>query len=307
MVCSQSPVSISSIPPVGPAIPALLISTSRPPSCSFTSTKTRSTAARSDTSASVVVIAFISALCSASLSASIACWLESQTCTRDPASTKARAITRPIPDAPPVTSTRNPACGFNICRTDMLVSVVFLVQLSLKLQAQVKLVPWPLPCSASVLASPQRRPRCPPLCPPARLLRRPSRGHRQSCGAPPSTTSYAECPVPRGSGTGRYASRDSGWSRASGRLRHAYRLLYGIRNYCAGTRVHRRLPHGHPLCRTPLAARSNGPSSSAMLPASPRSLQGRSARRAALRAGPASWAAPSTRGPDHRSTRLRLA
>src|ERR1700722_9046761 len=38
-------------------------------------------------------------------------------------------MTRPIPDAPPVTSTRNPARGFNICRTAMLVSIVFLVRL----------------------------------------------------------------------------------------------------------------------------------------------------------------------------------
>jgi hypothetical protein len=46
-------------------MPALLISTSSPPSCVSTSAKTRSTAARSATSASVAVIALTSVLLSA--------------------------------------------------------------------------------------------------------------------------------------------------------------------------------------------------------------------------------------------------
>jgi len=85
---------------VGPAIPALLTRTSRPPSSRPTSTKSRSTSANKATSARVRVIFAGSDLSAAS---SI-----SHTCTRAPWSTKVCAMARPIPAAPAVISTRLP-------------------------------------------------------------------------------------------------------------------------------------------------------------------------------------------------------
>src|SRR6202035_6087101 len=53
MVRRQSSGLISSTPPVGPAIPALLISASSPPSEALTSSNKRATSASEDTSARV--------------------------------------------------------------------------------------------------------------------------------------------------------------------------------------------------------------------------------------------------------------
>src|SRR3954468_23965283 len=97
---SQSSGRMSSTFAVGPAMPALLTSTSRPPSCCASSTKSRSTSANKATSARVREIFAGSDLSAASST--------SHTCTRAPWSTKVCAMARPIPAAPAVTSTRLP-------------------------------------------------------------------------------------------------------------------------------------------------------------------------------------------------------
>src|ERR1700694_699422 len=96
---SQSSGSMSSTFAVGPAMPALFTSTSRPPRWRFTSSKRRSPPARLATSARLQLIFLTLAKASSSTS---------QICTRAPCSRKVCAITRPIPAAPAVTSTRFP-------------------------------------------------------------------------------------------------------------------------------------------------------------------------------------------------------
>src|SRR5205085_730771 len=95
---SQSSGRISSTLSLGPAMPALFTSTSRPPSSRSTSANRRSTSARFATSARVRVIACGSC---ASARSSI-----SHTWTRAPWSRKVCAMARPMPAAPAVTRTR---------------------------------------------------------------------------------------------------------------------------------------------------------------------------------------------------------
>src|SRR4051812_42207695 len=97
---SQSSGRMSSILAVGPAMPALFTSTSRPPRFFFTSSNRRSTCATSATSALQRKISLGSE--ASALSST------SQTCTRAPFVRKVRAISRPIPAAPAVTRTRSP-------------------------------------------------------------------------------------------------------------------------------------------------------------------------------------------------------
>src|SRR5262245_22231158 len=97
---SQSSGRISSTGAVGPAMPALLTSTSSPPRLRRTSSNSRSTSATLATSTRVRNISRGSA--ASALSST------SHTCTRAPRSAKVCAITHPIPDPPAVTSTRNP-------------------------------------------------------------------------------------------------------------------------------------------------------------------------------------------------------
>src|SRR6267142_6731072 len=97
---SQSSGRMSSTLAVGPAMPALLTSTSRPPRWRCTSSNRRSTSANFATSARDRVIP--------SGSCPIALASTSHTCTRAPSSRNVCAITRPIPAAPAVTSTRSP-------------------------------------------------------------------------------------------------------------------------------------------------------------------------------------------------------
>src|SRR5438552_6654930 len=100
-VRAQSAGSISSQRAVGPAIPALLTSTSRPPSVRSASSKRRATAARSATSQTLRV-----KVASEVASASSALLSTSHTCTRAPSRTNARAVASPMPLAPAVTRTR---------------------------------------------------------------------------------------------------------------------------------------------------------------------------------------------------------
>src|SRR5919108_1294326 len=100
---SQSSGLISSTSAVGPAMPALLTSTSSPFSSLFTSANRRSTSSSLATSATVCVTPGSSFFARARAFSSM-----SQICTRAPLSTNVRAITRPMPDAPAVTSTRSP-------------------------------------------------------------------------------------------------------------------------------------------------------------------------------------------------------
>ena len=94
IVRSQPSTSRSSIGPTGPAIPTLAQSTSRPPMVATTSSNNSSTASASDTS---MVLRSQPSGGSPATSA---------TCTRAPSATKASAMARPIPEAPPVISTR---------------------------------------------------------------------------------------------------------------------------------------------------------------------------------------------------------
>src|SRR6266850_140529 len=97
---SQSSGRMSSTLAVGPAMPALLTSTSRPPRWRCTSSNRCSTSRRSATSARLCVI--LPGSCPSALAST------SHTCTRAPSSRNVCAITRPIPAAPAVTSTRSP-------------------------------------------------------------------------------------------------------------------------------------------------------------------------------------------------------
>ena len=99
----------SSTGAVGPAMPALLISTSSPPRCAARSAKSRSTSAGTATSARVNPTPGSSWSRSAPRSPST-----SQTCTPAPCPRKAAAILRPIPEAPAVTSTRVPSRIFMV-------------------------------------------------------------------------------------------------------------------------------------------------------------------------------------------------
>src|SRR5688572_27361378 len=103
MVRSQSSGRMSSTLAVGPAMPALFTSTSRPCKCFSTSLNRRSTSSSFATSATVCVTAgscfFVLARAFSSMS---------QICTRAPCSTNVRVITRPMPAAPAVTRTRSP-------------------------------------------------------------------------------------------------------------------------------------------------------------------------------------------------------
>ena len=99
---------VSSMPPVGPAMPALLISTSRPPSSrshvgedALDGVLVRDIRERrGDRVALRAGFGFDSA--------SMACGSHRRHARARPSSTNACAITRPMPDAPPVTSTRKP-------------------------------------------------------------------------------------------------------------------------------------------------------------------------------------------------------
>src|SRR5450755_3319433 len=103
-VRSQASGSRSSQRPVGPAIPALLTSTSSPPSEPTASANSRATEGRSTTSHTLRP-----SVASVVLRPSRAASSTSQTCTRAPSSAKARAVARPIPLTPAVTSTRAPS------------------------------------------------------------------------------------------------------------------------------------------------------------------------------------------------------
>src|ERR671914_2800705 len=100
---SQSSGLMSSTLAVGPAMPALLTSTSSPRRYFSTSANRRSTSSSFATSASVCVTVgscfFVLARAFSSTS---------QICTFAPWSTNVRAITRPMPPAPAVTRTRSP-------------------------------------------------------------------------------------------------------------------------------------------------------------------------------------------------------
>ena len=109
--------SISSTRPVGPAMPTLLTRQSSPPSAASASSNSRATAARSDMSAAVALIAGLSAASDSSPARST-----SQTCTRAPSSTKARTISRPMPDAPAVTRTRRPLMPRSMAFSSLLVA-----------------------------------------------------------------------------------------------------------------------------------------------------------------------------------------
>src|SRR5918994_1315640 len=100
---SQSSGRMSSTFAVGPAMPALLISTSSPPRNFFTSANSRSTSSSRETSATLCETAGSCFFVLASAFSST-----SQMCTFAPCSEKVRAITRPMPAAPAVTSTRRP-------------------------------------------------------------------------------------------------------------------------------------------------------------------------------------------------------
>src|SRR3954468_1709825 len=103
---SHSSGRISSILAVGPAMPALLTSTSRPPRFFFTSSNRCSTCA---TSATSTLQRKISLGRDESAFSSM-----SQTWTRAPCVRKVRAISRPMPAAPAVTRTRRPLADISM-------------------------------------------------------------------------------------------------------------------------------------------------------------------------------------------------
>src|SRR5215468_8476395 len=103
-VRSQSAGVTSSAAAVGPEMPALLTSTSSPPSADYAVSNSRPTAARSPTSASTVPILGSMPLSSASANSET-----SQMKTRAPCSWKRVAMRRPIPAPPAVTMTRSPS------------------------------------------------------------------------------------------------------------------------------------------------------------------------------------------------------
>jgi hypothetical protein len=98
---SHSVGGYSSTGAVGPEMPALLTSTSRPPSDASRSPNITETASRLVMSQTLPVIAAADAVTAETASPSA-----SATCTRAPAATNARVMARPIPPAPPVTRTR---------------------------------------------------------------------------------------------------------------------------------------------------------------------------------------------------------
>src|SRR5262245_52349893 len=103
MVRRQSSGEISSTPAVGPAMPALLISPSRPPSEAFASTKKRSTSDSLETSALVAPWPGWAFRKSARNSSET-----SHTWIRAPCPISMSAMARPIPEAPAETTTRKP-------------------------------------------------------------------------------------------------------------------------------------------------------------------------------------------------------
>src|SRR3954468_22134999 len=100
---SQSSGLMSSIFAVGPATPALLTSTSSPPSFAIASENRAFTAVRSETSQGVAVMAG-----SLAASSDKAVLSTSQVWTLAPSAANRRAIASPMPPAPAVTSTRKP-------------------------------------------------------------------------------------------------------------------------------------------------------------------------------------------------------
>src|SRR3954451_3987421 len=100
----QSDNSTSSQAAVGPAMPALLTSASSPPNADVAVSNRRTTAAESATSHTFDV-----SWGSLDATARSACSSMSQMTTRAPSRTNARAVARPMPDAPAVTSTRKPS------------------------------------------------------------------------------------------------------------------------------------------------------------------------------------------------------
>ena len=94
----------SSTGAVGPALPALLMSTSRPPRLAATSANRRSTSDSEPTSAMQPVRPGSPAVAPVEAPPSM-----SQMCTRAPASMNVRAITSPMPAPAPVISTRAPS------------------------------------------------------------------------------------------------------------------------------------------------------------------------------------------------------
>src|SRR5438552_3067683 len=100
-VRSQSGGSIASHAAVGPAMPALLTRTSRPPSVRSASSNNRATAVRSATSQTLRVN--VGSVVVSALSASRS---TSHTCTRAPSRANTRAVARPMPLAPAVINTR---------------------------------------------------------------------------------------------------------------------------------------------------------------------------------------------------------
>src|SRR6267143_1472415 len=103
---SQSSGRMSSTLAVGPAMPALFTSTSRPPRVRFTSSKSRSTSGSFATSATVYgMLPCLRAFSSTS-----------QTWTRAPWSAKVWAMTRPMPAPPAVTSTRSPLADVSMAK-----------------------------------------------------------------------------------------------------------------------------------------------------------------------------------------------
>src|SRR5215212_4260253 len=111
---SQSSGLMSSTLAVGPAMPALLTSTSSPPRACPASWNNRSTCVTCDTSARVVPTDGSSFRKADSASSST-----SQMCTLAPCSTKVRAIARPIPDAPAVTTTRSPLAEYSMASSGL--------------------------------------------------------------------------------------------------------------------------------------------------------------------------------------------
>ena len=100
----QSAAVISSTPPVGPAMPALLTRRSRPPSPSRTASNSAAT------SASLATSAWLAPWPGwARRKSSSAASATSQMWTRAPCAISWSAIARPMPEAPAVTSARRPA------------------------------------------------------------------------------------------------------------------------------------------------------------------------------------------------------
>src|SRR5690606_4690597 len=108
-VRSQSALASVSTGPVGPAMPALLTSTSRPPSLRSTASNKALTCASSDTSVRSVATPGSSACAAASAASSM-----SQIITCAPAARNARAIAKPMPLAPAVTKVRLPARALSL-------------------------------------------------------------------------------------------------------------------------------------------------------------------------------------------------